>query len=320
MGNELAFLQGIVANPADETLRLVFADWLEEQGDWRAEFLRLDATLRRAASGPTDAAGWARWRELRSQLSPSWLAVLGKQPILRLVTHENPKRVLRCPPGRYLLGRSTNCQVRFQDDAVSRHHAALQVSVDGASLCDLGSRHGTAVNGWRLRGERALCAGDRVSVASNTFLVQFVREEDSSGLDCLTVPHEGEGQAVEIPASRGSPCLPASAPLRDWAWKSEWPSAKLHIYSGVWHMDNCFGLERGLDQLLGGDGYVTHDEDQGPEWGIDLVLRPGAEVEAWVARLVTFLQHWPVPAGTWLSVIAYPSTGGFKHQRLEIPS
>jgi uncharacterized protein (TIGR02996 family) len=33
MNDEAAFLQAMQTNPADNTLRLVFADWLEEQGD-----------------------------------------------------------------------------------------------------------------------------------------------------------------------------------------------------------------------------------------------------------------------------------------------
>jgi uncharacterized protein (TIGR02996 family) len=43
--HEGAFLQDIVANPADDTPRLVYADWLDEHGDpGRAEFIR--ASLR----------------------------------------------------------------------------------------------------------------------------------------------------------------------------------------------------------------------------------------------------------------------------------
>ena len=41
--NDNAFLSDILANPSDETLRLVFADWLEDHGDIdRAEFIRVE--------------------------------------------------------------------------------------------------------------------------------------------------------------------------------------------------------------------------------------------------------------------------------------
>ena len=36
----LAFLADCKENPMDDTPRLVLADWLEEQGDPRGEFLR----------------------------------------------------------------------------------------------------------------------------------------------------------------------------------------------------------------------------------------------------------------------------------------
>jgi uncharacterized protein (TIGR02996 family) len=39
--NEAAFLQAIAANPQDDVHRLVYADWLEEHGDSRGEFIRL---------------------------------------------------------------------------------------------------------------------------------------------------------------------------------------------------------------------------------------------------------------------------------------
>lgn len=49
--DEAAFLRTICEFPADDTPRLVFADWLEEQGDAdRAEFIRLQIALARRDS------------------------------------------------------------------------------------------------------------------------------------------------------------------------------------------------------------------------------------------------------------------------------
>jgi carbon storage regulator len=42
---EEGFLQAIEANPGDEGLRLVFADWLEERADPLADFIRLRCEL-----------------------------------------------------------------------------------------------------------------------------------------------------------------------------------------------------------------------------------------------------------------------------------
>jgi uncharacterized protein (TIGR02996 family) len=45
MVSEADFILAILARPHDETLRLVYADWLEERGDARAEFLRKESEL-----------------------------------------------------------------------------------------------------------------------------------------------------------------------------------------------------------------------------------------------------------------------------------
>src|SRR5581483_6244046 len=46
MGLEEAFIAAIAANPEDEVSRLVFADWLDDQGQPnRAEFIRLSCQL-----------------------------------------------------------------------------------------------------------------------------------------------------------------------------------------------------------------------------------------------------------------------------------
>lgn len=45
MSEQDAFLKEILANPADREVRLVFADWLEEQGDPRGELIRLQIQL-----------------------------------------------------------------------------------------------------------------------------------------------------------------------------------------------------------------------------------------------------------------------------------
>src|SRR4051794_32448909 len=42
MNEETAFIRGLIADPGDRALRLVYADWLEERGD--------PASCRRAAS------------------------------------------------------------------------------------------------------------------------------------------------------------------------------------------------------------------------------------------------------------------------------
>ena len=67
---EQTFLAAIAANPNDAEARAVYADWLEERGDPRGDYLRLEALLH---DGP------ARLLELTKQLAPSWLAAVTRR-------------------------------------------------------------------------------------------------------------------------------------------------------------------------------------------------------------------------------------------------
>jgi uncharacterized protein (TIGR02996 family) len=74
---EEAFLRAISAAPDDSTVRLVYADWLEDRGDPRAEFVRLQVRLREvAAEDPSRPRLRAREQELRAGCPAYWLAKL----------------------------------------------------------------------------------------------------------------------------------------------------------------------------------------------------------------------------------------------------
>ena len=48
MPTENAFLQAVLADPEDDAPRLIYADWLDEQGEGeRAEFIRVQCALAR---------------------------------------------------------------------------------------------------------------------------------------------------------------------------------------------------------------------------------------------------------------------------------
>jgi pSer/pThr/pTyr-binding forkhead associated (FHA) protein len=55
--------------------------------------------------------------------------------------------VLFLRPGRYVLGRGSDCDLVLTDRGVSRRHAAVEVGETGAVILDLGSSNGTLVNG-----------------------------------------------------------------------------------------------------------------------------------------------------------------------------
>lgn len=86
MSDEQAFLCSLIANPSDDTLRLVFADWLDDHGDPRGTFLRAEVALHQA--GQSDRAGELREQlhRTRRDLDARWLALVDRpQPGWRIV-------------------------------------------------------------------------------------------------------------------------------------------------------------------------------------------------------------------------------------------
>ncbi len=79
MKTEAALLEKIVAAPEEESTRLVYADWLEERGDPRAEYLRTELALARTG----DAALRRRLRAARAKIDRAWLAVLDQPRVMR---------------------------------------------------------------------------------------------------------------------------------------------------------------------------------------------------------------------------------------------
>jgi uncharacterized protein (TIGR02996 family) len=68
-----AFLQAILNDPEDDTVRLIYADWLEERGDPRGEFIRLQCRLAGLPVGhPERAALKRRERELLRKYAEEW--------------------------------------------------------------------------------------------------------------------------------------------------------------------------------------------------------------------------------------------------------
>jgi len=72
------------------------------------------------------------------------------------------------------LGRGPGTDLAFDDQAMSRKHAAVEFGSDGFRLRDLGSTNGTLLNGSKVESS-ALKHGDRFQVGAHLF--QFVVEE-----------------------------------------------------------------------------------------------------------------------------------------------
>jgi uncharacterized protein (TIGR02996 family) len=84
MNEETGFLDGIQANPHDLSLRPVYANWLEERGDTRSEYLRADCELQKLigslsghglASEPKVRKLRSRLKKLGKTLDAAWVAM-----------------------------------------------------------------------------------------------------------------------------------------------------------------------------------------------------------------------------------------------------
>jgi uncharacterized protein (TIGR02996 family) len=84
MGNDSGFLAQLMAEPGDDATRLVYADWLDEQGDpvaiAKAEFLRLTVVLV-ASPGKEGEEKRKRLQQLAAELDTDWLAVVSRLAI-----------------------------------------------------------------------------------------------------------------------------------------------------------------------------------------------------------------------------------------------
>jgi uncharacterized protein (TIGR02996 family) len=108
-----AFIRDIEEHPDDAGLRLIYADWLEERGDARAEFLRREAELAGVPQGEKNRRRKLerRLRELREGVDGWWLARLDRTG----VDNCELEFAFRCPKRWEKLQPTDDPAVRFCD-------------------------------------------------------------------------------------------------------------------------------------------------------------------------------------------------------------
>jgi uncharacterized protein (TIGR02996 family) len=128
MSDEDAFLRTILDHPADDAPRLVYADWLDEQGDpvsvRKARFLRTTAQAVRAQ--PRDRKVLEqRLNGMALGLDADWLAVVSQVPVENCGLF-----AYRCPKRWEGLATTEDLGVRFCDTCRKPVHYAT--TVEGA--------------------------------------------------------------------------------------------------------------------------------------------------------------------------------------------
>ncbi len=124
---EQRFLDGILENPTNITLRLIYADWLEEQGDARAEFLRVQIQRNESEDKSEKRALERRLRKLRKNIDDDWLAVVDSAAVEGCFHKEVEKRKrnavhfeYECPKRWEQLQTTEDPFTRFCDECQKR--------------------------------------------------------------------------------------------------------------------------------------------------------------------------------------------------------
>jgi uncharacterized protein (TIGR02996 family) len=76
--DDIAFQRAILANPADTTLKLVYADWLQDRADPRAEYIRRRLEIRpwSEVDAPSVEDAYQELRALALRIDPKWVAFM----------------------------------------------------------------------------------------------------------------------------------------------------------------------------------------------------------------------------------------------------
>jgi len=100
-----------------------------------------------------------------------------------------------------LVGRGAACDVRIEDDTVSRRHAELRTEPAGLAVKDLGSSNGTRLNGTRI--DRAVATvNDVVAFGSVAFRLLASADQDRSVRE--DVPPGTQVRSMDVRSSGGA--------------------------------------------------------------------------------------------------------------------
>jgi uncharacterized protein (TIGR02996 family) len=191
MGEREALLRAVCENPDDDLPRLVFADWLEEQGELeRAEFIRGEVELDRQPGYPDDFG--PEHDKLNSQLFAylltwTWRRDLAIGGDVEVVWARGIANILRCNSREWLASA----------EAVLNSHPLRVIEFDDTEeLSCLEIRHEPArSNPWRLCFYRTIddmsslggiwkvCARDRLVAGCAEKTAAWLRDIDRASDD-----------------------------------------------------------------------------------------------------------------------------------------
>jgi two-component system cell cycle response regulator len=91
------------------------------------------------------------------------------EPALIMLEGDLPGQVFRLRPGRQIIGRRPECDIRVRERAVSGIHAEVIRVRDAVTINDLASTNGTMINGMRIRNPVPLMQGNLLKLGNCVF-------------------------------------------------------------------------------------------------------------------------------------------------------
>jgi pSer/pThr/pTyr-binding forkhead associated (FHA) protein len=124
----------------------------------------------------------------------------------------NKAQVFRLRSRNTLVGRRQGCNLRIPSDSVSRRHCRLIYRDDYLTVEDLASVNGTLVNGQAIAKPTIVHPGDRLTIGSVTFEVQY--QLTPQAMEKLLEEQQKEGELLPTFDASGS-SLPVPIPEED---------------------------------------------------------------------------------------------------------
>ncbi len=156
-----------------EAFKIYKAFWKEDE----IEMARAEDTLKEEVS--TSSIFLSRDKmdyEKSSKEVAKESAALG--PTLVIENADKTRRTVPLTEQEILLGRSTECGVRFDDNFISRKHARIFVDRESYYIEDMNSNVGTTLNEKPVYGEEPLENGDEISLGG--IRITFVNPKDAA--------------------------------------------------------------------------------------------------------------------------------------------
>ena len=111
------------------------------------------------------------------------------------VRSDGRQQAVPLKPGKILIGRHDDCQIRIPAANVSRHHCGVVSGGSGVRIRDLGSSNGTYVNGHKVD-DVELSPGDVIEIGTLLFVVRIDGDPAVIDPEALSQHVKSAGSAV----------------------------------------------------------------------------------------------------------------------------